>query len=545
MFGTGVIAQTAFEPTSNEGIYELLDELASEKLIEVNNVVKPWSRAYIADKLKESLEHADQLSERQKKEIEFYLKDYRIELSFNTRGISPLNLFPGKDQYATSLDPLQSLYRDSLFAFSLRPAAGMAMLTGNGETALSTRLGLGGFAYLTSHMAVYGGYTYNYESTTLTNPGFLVPEPGDDAYTFADGSQDFEDYRWGAVYSNRWIALGLVHDRPQWGNGCYGTNILSGHAPAFSQIMLKITPVRWFELNYIHGWLGSGVVDSSRSYWDGDEYQAVYRPKYIAANMFSFMPVRGLNVSLGSSTIYSDIGVQAAYLVPFIFFRSADYELSSMSDNASANSQFFFNISTRNVKHLYLYFSLFVDEFSMYRVGKPQEHNFLSYKGGFRLSNWPVENVSFTAEYTRTLPAVYQHYISTSTFESDHYVLGHYMRDNAQELWLSVEYRPVPRLFIALQYNFGQKGNDAAYDRSSPPDEIPMLKDVSWQKNIIALRGRYDILTNANVFASISYNNVQGFDVDGLPAGYYLDKFTPVPYQGEGFTARIGAQIGF
>ncbi|MEZ5084154.1 MAG: hypothetical protein R2750_12015 [Bacteroidales bacterium] len=73
-------------------------------------------------------------------------------------------------------------------------------------------------------------------------------------------------------------------------------------------------PAKWFEFNYYHGWLVSMVVDSSITDYSTDPPREVYRPKYIAANMFTFIPSKKLNLSIGNSIIYSDMGVQPAYL---------------------------------------------------------------------------------------------------------------------------------------------------------------------------------------------------------------------------------------
>jgi hypothetical protein len=73
-------------PVGNTGIYIFLDELAGSQIISINSVVKPYSRLFISRRLKEADEKIDQLNPRQKKELDFYLLDFRKEIENGTTG---------------------------------------------------------------------------------------------------------------------------------------------------------------------------------------------------------------------------------------------------------------------------------------------------------------------------------------------------------------------------------------------------------------------------------------------------------------------------
>ncbi len=124
--------------------------------------------------------------------------------------------------------------------------------------------------------------------------------------------------------------VGLVKDQIQWGLNYNGANIFSGRTPSFPMIKLDLSPVKWFDFHYYHGWLVSEVVDSSRSYITSNgDYRAVYRNKFIAANIFTFKLWSYLHLSFGNSIIYSDNNVQLAYLIPVLFYKSVDHTLKS------------------------------------------------------------------------------------------------------------------------------------------------------------------------------------------------------------------------
>jgi hypothetical protein len=548
---TGMLAsqsQVVYEHISNTAIYDFLDELANAKLIEINSAIKPYSRIFIAEKLKEVSSKKDQLNKRQQKELEFYMKDYRLELQAATKGMKPLNIFPKNDHLATALNPLGLHYRDSIFALSVRPIWGIDYYNNSNGSAYHRWGGLDAFAYITKNLGGYTNLRDNYESAILTNPDYFNQWQSAPLKLRTDGGADYSEARGGLMASWKWGAVGIVKDHNEWGNNYHGSNILSGRTPSFAQIKLQLTPVRWFEFNYFHGWLISEVVDSTHSYWDGDKYRAVFYPKYIAANMFTFRPAHYLEVSIGNSVVYSDMNVHPAYLIPFLFYKSVDHTLNA-TDKAGysgQNSQLFLDISSRNIKNLHLFLTLFVDEFSMERVTDPHKYNFLSWKGGFRLSNWPLRNLILTGEYTYTFPMVYQHNIATTTFESNQYNLGHYLRDNSQDIYLALKFKPVRGLNIDLSYNLELHYNNYNYaDSQLDADSKPVMQDLTWRNNEIALLCRYEFLNNAYVFAGVTLGNTEGFNVDNQPAQYYLDRYSPALFQGETTTLRVGFNIGF
>ena len=56
-------------------VYDFLDELAADQIIEINSTVKPYSRMFIAQKLVEA-NNSLKLNSRQKKEIDFFLNEF-------------------------------------------------------------------------------------------------------------------------------------------------------------------------------------------------------------------------------------------------------------------------------------------------------------------------------------------------------------------------------------------------------------------------------------------------------------------------------------
>lgn len=536
------------EHISNEAIYSFLDELASEKIISINSVVKPYSKAFIATKLTEALISKDSLSKRQFKELEFYLKSHRPDLPEpdTLKWQERLNIFKKKPHLATSVNPFALVYKDKLFTFSLRPIYGVDYKTNANGSVTHTWGGIDAYGTVADHWGIYASLRDNHEDQLLALPEYFTQQTGG-AYKVNEGGRmggDYSEMRGGITYAWKWGDVGLVKDHLEWGTNYNGSNIFSGRTPSFAHIRLHLHPAKWIDFNYIHGWLVSEVVDSVNSYYDNGQYRASYKPKFLAANMITITPFKNFNFSIGNSIIYADMGgVHPAYLIPLAFYKSMDHTLNHNISNQ--NSQMYFNISSRQIKHLHMFFSIFVDEFSVTRLSQKESHNFISWKGGLNLSNFPIKNSAFTAEFTQTTPITFKHYIPVTTFESNKFNLGHYLRDNSREIYIALSYKPISRLHTQFSYTFAQHANEYVYTLRPDIADLPMLEDMTWESALIGFNANYQFINNGYLFFGFQSGNVRGFDVDDHSAQYYLDKFTAPFYHGKTNTFSIGFNIGF
>lgn len=541
LFRFPAYSQTAYEHISDENIYSFIDDLASLQLIEANTSIKPYSRSQIAEWLTQADMQKDQLSRPQQARLRLFLQEYALESGKLKTGKATLVL---KDSTLSfHLLPPEVAWHDPFFRAVIRPVYGIRYFSNSGERFYQSYGGLEGMAYGGAKWCGYASLRDNHNSfEPLARPTFFTQESGGHIKEKAD----YSEMRGGITYTWKWGNLGLIKDHLAWGDNNNGSNILSGHTPSFAMVKLHLNPVKWMEFDYFHGWLVSMVIDSSSSYFTSHgDYRAVYRQKYIAANMYTFKPFSQLNISIGNSIVYSDIPVQAAYLIPFFFFKSVDHTLNSGIENQ--NSSIFLNISSRQIKHLHLYTSIFVDEFSLKRVTDPLRTNFVSYKGGFSLTGWPVKDLFFATEVTRTTPLTYKHRVETTTYESNLFNLGHYMRDNSEDFYAVVHYSPWSTLQLKASYLIAVHGNEYQYDPhdSIPGDEHPVLKDKTWTNNTLTFRAEMLPITNIRVFAEFAHSIIKGYDVDGKTARYYINTFTPTYLHGTKNTVTVGFGMGF
>lgn len=158
-----------------------------------------------------------------------------------------------------------------------------------------------------------------------------------------------------------------------------------------------------------------------------------------------------------------------------------------------------------------------------------------------------------TGEFTYSDPLTYKHKVLNTTFESNGYNLGHYLRDNSREIYLALTCKPYSTLQVKASYTNAVHGNEYAYKDGKSAVATPILQDKTWSNLTLSLQARYLFLTNLQISMGIEYSDIRGYDIDS-PVEYdeirmtgkqYLNKFTPAFYQGRNTTFNFGVNYYF
>lgn len=492
----GIRSQSVYQHISSTEIYSFLDEMANEGFIEINSAAKPYSRKYIATKLEALNNNLPDMNQRQKHELAFYLKDYNKELMPDKKFSKRFDIF---------------YYKDSLFTLNFNPVLGIQYWTNENGTNYHRRNGGEVFSYVGTHIGIYASLCDNHEDKVISSTKFLDTRPG---ARYKSGN-DYSEMRGGMTFSWKWGSLGLIKDHFEWGNNYHYPAILSGKSPSVTQLKLVMKPAEWFEFNYIHGWLVSGVVDSLRSYPYTNSYgsstRIVYRKKFIAANLFTFKPFKKMYASVGNSIVYSDTEAHPAYLIPFFLYKSIDHTLNQgLSNDGGHNSQFFIDISSRQINHLHLYATLFFDDVAIGRLRQNGHPDYYSLNTGFRVSNL-IPNTFLTFEYFQSYPLVYKHNMPTTTYKSNYYNLGHYLQDNSRGFYNEIAIRPLRGLYLKVFYSNAQHGRD--HEESGTPrlDVVHLFLDsIEWKQVKAGISASYQIMNDIYIFAGYEFSNTSG-----------------------------------
>lgn len=585
-------------------LYDFLDELLTDGVIVHQTTVRPYTRAQVAAMLEQAQEADSLLNTRQKNDLAFYLNEFALE---RDTMVSNFVQYTDHRTFSLSIADPQFSYRtaDSNFKMRFRPILGADVTASRKGVLLQRWYGAELQMDIAQHLSVWGSLRDNSWSGDWLSQSYypsdserisgarvhygasqqqpaLLPTPGVQ-YKEASYGGDFSDSKGGISLYDWWGSISLQRENIRWGEAYYASNILSGQAPAVPMIALQLTPCSWFQFDYFHAWLVSNVIDSTYYYPEhttkpGNE-ALNYRPmnKFMAANMFTFSPFASsrrsnianlLSFSFGNSIVYAEQNIQAAYLIPFAFYKSLDHLLTKGVYTQNQNSQVFATLSLRPIKHLHLYGSFYLDEFKLSRL-KPAnpERNPISYLVGVNCSGWPLKGMSFKAEFMRSYIAAYTHSIDVLTYASNSYNLGHYMGDNAQSIYAELAYRPLRGMLLKMSYTNDTKYNSYSYLRvyrgddgvireggiaqtlqQKPFDQAILRNDV-WR-----LDGIYEVHPNMYMTLTLEYNHARGFDNDNpsaIPsedignAQYYLDKFMPLYYQGKNFIVSASFSFGF
>lgn len=466
------IGQVVYEPLHRD-VYSFLARLSQKSVIEFDDQIRPVSRKYIAVKLLELYEKKDQLTFLEKEELEFYSKDFTIEFDFVKKmkvDSSFVNIV-GYDQG----DRLRLFsYRDSFFSLNLSPIFGYKIGQRDSEKLTHFWNGFSTYGYVDDYIGFSFDFRDNLEKgNTIDKYKLFTPVTGVESrtekniYKYPSNKTEYSGINTVIATDWSWGGFSIGKDFHEWGYSESGLIVLSQKPPSYGFIRLDINPVNWLKFNYMHGWLSSDVLDSSSFFYnESGTLSFEYKNKYFAHHSFIVTPFTGLDLSIGESIVYDD-ELEFLYLIPFMFFRIADHQLSNQVNEAGSNSQFFFSASSKgHIKNTHLYGSLFIDEISLGGITDPEKQRYqIGFSLGGSLTDLPIDNLTAKIEYTKIYPFVYNHYIPSNDYKSSDYSLGHWMGNNADLIYASLNYRFIRGLQAKVWGQYIRKGEDDDIDQ--------------------------------------------------------------------------------
>jgi len=503
-FIVNAISQNVWENTNTE-VHPFLYRMAQKGFIEYNDLIKPINRVHILNALNILKLRDSSLSSIEKKELTFYLQEYTRPLK------EQISLFKKDQNKRWRAGAIVS----NEFEFYIDPLLSINNFPGTSKniSQLSNGFEFWGTAGKNKNLG-YQVYYRDYTETGSVNNNFRLESstPG----TILVGSKsenkiNYTNIRASINYSFRKGNISMGKDNLIWGYGENSNIVLSNKAPSYPYLRLNYKPLKWLDFNYTHAWLNSNIADSSLSYFTNsgridNDFRLVFVQKYLATHSIEVQAMKGLNIAIGESILYSD-KMDPGFLIPINLFKFYDNNRSNYLIEAGSNGQYFLSLSSRNqIKNTHLYSTLFIDEIKVSSMfNKTERRNQLGFNLGGSITDIFIPYLSFGAEYTRVNPFVYSNLIPAQTYTSYNYNMGDWMGNNFDKAILFAKYTPMAKLKLVARYQKIRKGGlGTIYEQYAVQPQPNFLFDYIKTRSDVFLQARYEYINNIYLTSSLT-----------------------------------------
>ena len=479
--------------------------MAQKGFIDYNDLIKPINRVNVLNVLNILKFKDSTLSIVEKKELNFYLQEY-------TR--------PSKEQISLFKKDQNKRWRAGAivtndFEFYIDPLLSINNFSGSGKNIrqLSNGFELWGTAGKNKNLG-YQVYYRDYTETGTVNNNFREESSTQGTILIgakSDNKINYTNIRANINYSFKKGNISLGKDNLIWGYGENSNIVLSNKAPSYPYLRLNYKPLKWLDFNYTHAWLNSNIADSSLSYFTNsgridNDFRLIFVQKYLATHSIEVQPMKGLNIAIGESIVYSD-KMDPGFLIPINLFKFYDNNRSNYLIEAGSNGQYFLSLSSRNqIKNTHFYSTLFIDEIKVSSLfNKTESRNQLGFNLGGSITDVFIPYLSLGAEYTRVNPFVYSNLIPAQTYSSYNYSLGDWMGNNFDKAILFAKYTPMAKLKLVARYQKIRKGGAGTiYEQYAVQPQPNFLFDYIKARSDVFLQTRYEYINNIYLTSSLT-----------------------------------------
>ena len=490
---------------ANSEVHPFLYRMAQKGFIEYNDLIKPINRFHVLNSLNILKQKNSALNNVEKKELSFYLQEYTRPLK------EQISLFKKDQNKRWRAGAIVS----NEFEFYIDPLLSINNFSGISKniSQLSNGFEFWGTAGKNKNLG-YQVYYRDYTETGSVNNNFRLESstPG----TILVGSKsenkiNYTDIRANINYSFRKGNISMGKDNLIWGYGENSNIVLSNKAPSYPYIRLDYKPLNWLSFNYTHAWLNSNITDSGLSYLTNsgrieNDSRIVFVSKFLATHSIEVQAMKGLNIAIGESIVYSD-KMDPGFLIPINLFKFYDNNRSNYLIEAGSNGQYFLSLSSRNqIKNTHIYSTLFIDEIKVSSLfNKTESRNQLGFNLGGSITDIFIPYLSFGAEYTRVNPFVYSNLIPAQTYTTYNYSLGDWMSNNFDRAILFAKYTPMAKLKLVARYQKIRKGGPGTiYEQYAVQPQPAFLFDYIKNRSDLFLQVRYEYINNIYLTSSLT-----------------------------------------
>ncbi len=428
----------------------------------------PLSRKVISNALQEIRKKEDRLS---KNEIA-YLKAFELEFSdnsiqknviFNSRSDSGALFFKG---IISSREKYFYYFRDSSSSVRLVPLGSFeaaAQKSENGDTR-SVFLGTLGLRLHGTIDNLVGYYLQATNGAVLSGDRNLAMEDPrlvrNVKFTRYDSDFDFTESH--VRLEKSWFYASIGRETRLLGSGLNHRLFVSANAPPLDAVDLGAS-FKLFEYRFTHASLLPYLKDDPNYGFVAD-----LPSKYMTMHRFALMPAWG-EIAFWESVVYSDRGIDLAYLNPLSFFKSLEHALHDRDNSAMG-----FDVTLRPLSRLQFKGSFLLDDIIFSEIG----NGFWSNKTAFNASVMYVSPWDFDIgfEYARVEPYTFSHFNYLNSMTNDSMVFAGSLPPNSDEF--SVLLRLWPRIYETMRYPVEISLNYRQHGRNIYDENDSLIKNV-------------------------------------------------------------------
>ncbi len=504
-----VLSQVENIPVSN-AVYKFLIKS------EVKGILKnfsssdlPLQKKEIISALKNIRENLSSLSENEIAALEYFEREFGIAKSeiavvFPSKTDS-ISLF--SDRFFSNAEKLFYIYKDSTITTKFEPLASADIMYLKSENDDDSHVLIGNLGFRLSG-SIDNSFGYNLQ---VTNGSLFSGErklaSRDLKYgqnvKFVDLKNDIDIQESQVAYQNGWFYTSIGRETRLIGSGLNQRILASPNSPSFDAITVA---AKFDGFEYEFSQFSLMALHEEHYGYNAGSFLKI-PSKYMAMHRFSVRPYWG-EIGFWESVIYSERGIDIAYINPLSFFKSLEHSLRDRD-----NSMMGVDWTIRPINKIQIKGTYFLDDIIFSEVGK----GFWSNKAAFNIALNVDLPYSFDLgfEYSRVEPYTFSHFKQQNSVTNDGRVIGSYLSPNSHSFSGELNYWYGNRYPITLAVQYIEKGQNI-YDKDgnllvnvgSDPLQTIRAEDSSYLNFLdgekiyisnISLSAGFELMRNFNI----------------------------------------------
>ena len=268
---------------------------------------------------------------------------------------------------------------------------------------------------------------------------------------FSDLKNDVDIQESQVAYQNGWFYASIGRESRLIGSGLNQRLIASANSPSFDAISVA---AKFDGFEYKFSQFSLMALHEEFYGYNAGSFLKV-PSKFMAFHRFSLRPSWG-EIGFWESVIYSERGIDVAYLNPLSFFKSLEHSLRDRDNSAMG-----LDWTIRPINNIQLKGTYFLDDIIFSEVG----NGFWSNKAAFNIALNVVlpYSLDFGFEYARVEPYTFSHFNVQNSVTNDGRLIGSYLMPNSHSFFSELNYWYGGRYPINLSVRYIESGKNV-YD---------------------------------------------------------------------------------